>query len=162
MKSANLLLSGLLAFAVWACDLSSDPSEGSPYDPCSTSTGDDVQAGGTWTLTGNGTRSGCEDDKYDADNFRLTAQPLKVTQNDTSLQLDTSGSPKLASFQLQNAYVNGKCVKFTTLESGSQGTIKYVFDGTMSSSGSNAVYGTFTGTGPTGCSAEGSFTLQIE
>jgi hypothetical protein len=54
--------------------------------------------------------------------------------------------------------VQGSCVTFTTSESDLLGTILYQFKGKASSG--RVIRGRFTGTGPTGCVAGGTFTVE--
>jgi hypothetical protein len=56
--------------------------------------------------------------------------------------------------------VVGNCVSFETVETDLRGTVRYQFSGKAVSS--RSIEGRFTGSGPVGCLASGTFEVEIK
>jgi hypothetical protein len=160
-KIASLLLvllgwGGLIMSGALACD----PIEGEAVSYCEDNPLASVA--GQWELMGSGSRSGCSEERFNTKKFTLTSLPFDVAQVSTGTGLD---SLELASdvgdnFDLKDTLVEGTCVSFTTVENSPQGTLQYRWTGTVQYGGD--VRGTFSGSGPSGCTSSGDFTLVIK
>ena len=111
---------------------------------------------GVWTLEGEGSRSDCSDDLYDVDRFLMSARPLEIEQDGSRLTLATA----IPGFELYDGEVSGEEVGFRTREQTRLGEIGFDFTGTVQ--GSRHISGSFTGRGPVGCRASGTFTVFID
>jgi hypothetical protein len=152
-----------LPLVLGACQLDNLFPDLGVADPCSSASGP-TQAGGTWRLTAQGSRSGCDDGRFDGD-FRIPATQLEVQQisdtNDPNQDtLDLSQIPTVpgGSFTLAGT-VRGTCVDFTTEEDGSAGFFRFVFDGTRQGPD---IAGDFSGDGPPGCVSSGQFRITVQ
>jgi len=134
-----------------------------PVDACRVSEGS-VDLGGSWTLRGSGSRSGCRDDSYDGKFTLGTSVALRVVQDDengSDAENIALAQPILfpgGSFDL-NGSVSGICVDFSSIENGPQGEIVYRFSGTAADMG--VIRGSFTGDGPRGCTTSGTFSASV-
>lgn len=149
---ASVLLAG--------CEAADGSSDTSTVDQCKKDQGT-ASAGKTWTLTGNGDREGCKDEKLDTSDLRITVGPIGFAQSESGV-LDLSVKPSLpagVTVSLTEGVVSGSCVSFTVNEDdqrpGGPGLVSYHFDGTIASDGT--MNGTFGFTGPGGCRGDGRF-----
>ena len=101
----------LLALALTGCGEAGWESGGAgrwasgPWDP------DDVA--GIWTLTGDGSREDCRDERYDTDELHLSSLPLHVEQDHDVLTL----AEELAGFTFFDGRVDLFGVTFSTRDS---------------------------------------------
>lgn len=113
---------------------------------------------GTWRIRATGRRSGCDDEKYNDEALDIRSKPLRVRQGEHALALDpASADPNAFRF---SGTVGDYCMRVMTEETGPGGRTTFDFPGMVS--GYGRVTGGFTGTGPRGCSTEGSFVIEID
>ena len=119
-----------------------------------------VDMSGRWQVAGQGERSGCADDRLNADSFEVlpltwtfaqTQDP--VDANAAQLELGGGAGAEIQGFFSQGE-VRGQCVTFTTEES----AVSYDWAARVVSEG--VVRGDFRVTGPGSCSGEGSFEMR--
>lgn len=110
---------------------------------------------GTWRITGEGTRSGCEDEAFDAPRFRLRSAPLRVQQRGALLSL---ASDEGAGFLLEGR-IEGSCVTVETREQDGEDELLYTWDGIYRA---GRIEGSFFAEGPSSCVSEGDFEIAIE
>lgn len=151
-----LLWGALLFSGALGCDIPAEATDAYCEDQPM------ITVAGQWELMGSGSRSGCSDERLNADKFTLSSLPFDVAQVSTGTGVDTLelASQVSDSFQLKNTRVEGACVSFTTLERTAQGTLSYDWTGSQQSDGS--IRGTFTSFGPAECAGSGTFTLIIK
>ena len=152
----RLLLCVLLLLS--ACDeLANAISQVDAYqDPCA---GAPAEIQGTWTLHGQGARRDCEDRKLLSDSFSLQSVDLTIVQQGDAFGLGAGTGIPGVRFAIEDASVNGICVRFRTLEGEGGDEIVYAFDGRVS--GFGRIDGAFSGTGPGSCTSAGSFNATI-
>ena len=144
----------LLALALTGCGEAGWESGGAgrwasgPWDP------DDVA--GIWTLTGDGSREDCRDERYDTDELHLSSLPLHVEQDHDVLTL----AEELAGFTFFDGRVDLFGVTFSTRETTDLGLITFRFEG--QTHGTRQILGTFDGGGPESCRSRGSFAVYIQ
>jgi MYXO-CTERM domain-containing protein len=121
----------------------------------------DVEVGGTWTLSGEGERSDCRQDKLNDDlrlksgmSFDVVMQPSGVDQARALAK-----GPALASgaFTFEGK-VDGSCVDFATTETGSGFSLDLTFAGDAAG---RQIEGDFSGSGPESCELDGTFRVTI-
>ncbi|MCA9563616.1 MAG: hypothetical protein KC561_09010 [Myxococcales bacterium] len=131
------------------------------YDQCSSGVvapyGD---LNGSWVISGNGSRSGCSDDRLNGE-FRMSSSTLDVVVDGTgagALQLAEPMSIPGGQFTLSGDLVYSGCLEFVTRETSNAGTIEYRFRAINSGYG---LEGSFTGSGPSNCDSTGDFSVSI-
>ncbi len=123
-------------------------------DPCQSANGP-APVDGIWVITGNGQRTECSNDDLNNDFSLASNGNLVVKQDDDTLSLN--GTIDGFSF---TGTVDGICVNFTTIEETNGPDLSYSWSGKVNSDGS--ITGTFTGTGPSDCASNGSFTAIVQ
>lgn len=163
-----VLAGGLLASAC-GVDLLNSPDDGRnpdspPNDPCNQLM---AQVEGTWSLTGNGVRSACADEGFNADRIDLRLQPpLRIRQSGPLLELDPSQAASLPTFTFTAEPVEGACLRFQMADRVGDLVVAYRFSGQLlSDPGSTTrrqIGGSFVGSGPGfGCQATGTFQIEV-
>jgi hypothetical protein len=135
-----------------------DP-EGSFAESCSYAVATEM-VGGTWAITGTGTRRSCGTDWLNVEGFRLESQAFVVAQNGNALHLQQAAASAAVQTALSGGKVYGDCVEFRIQETGPFGHVSTHFKGSVVAPG--FIAGTFKGTGPESCKTEGEFTLDYE
>lgn len=122
-----------------------------------------VDVSGSWTLSGEGTWSDCDNGVEDDAPFEISSTTLTFAQTDEDgdgenerLALDED----YEGFSLENGRVMGTCVEFTTVEQDGGTQISFDFSGSYTSHG--VINGTFEGEGPGRCNSSGDFELRRE
>lgn len=126
-----------------------------PWDHLSCA-GSSTDLTGTWTISGEGTRSNCRDEFLNTDRLSLGSIGLLLEHDITSNKL-TLGPGLPETFTLRAGNVDGRCVDFTTQEQVGAQIIEYRWEGESASA--DRIKGEFTGLGPVGCSATGIFEM---
>ncbi len=139
-------------FVTVGCDLDLDRPDLIDYRSPSCR-GDAAEVGGTWTITGRGSRSGCDDENLNAPGLTLGSTELSVTQSDSAL---FSAGPSAGFFL--SGEVEGLCVGFISEETWEDETLTYFFSGEVRDL--TTIVGTFEGRGPEDCKTAGSFEIQ--
>lgn len=139
----------LLCTTLGAC-LDDLVDEGEPL--CRT-TSTAPEFGRSWVLRGFGTRSGCDDPRFEGDFTLGPSQSLSLQRaEDGRLSLEGSSALELGG------QVEGGCVSLSTRESTAEGTLRFSFEGAYEPD-FDEVTGRFTGEGPGTCRLDGTFTL---
>ncbi len=124
-----------------------------------------VPVSGQWTVTGTGSRSGCNDRERDGDISLMNSRDWTVSEGPggTTLIIDTGSS----SSRIEESSLNNACVTFRTREvipgdsPGSTVIVTFDWEGVKEAS-SNILLGTFTGDSTDGCSYDGRFEVVID
>lgn len=126
-------------------------------DPCLRELGT-AQVGGTWRITGQGSRSACTEERFNADEMDIRSIPLEIKQEGEVLTL----AGNIDGFTFSNGKVDGSCVSFTTVEEARTPVNNLVFrwSGTVREDG--LIVGSFDGEGPQSCVASGSFNIDVQ
>lgn len=114
---------------------------------------------GSWTLTGEGTRVECNDERLNGEFTIATAAPLLVDEDsDGDLSL---GAP-VPGFSLTGEVLDRCHVAFDVVEDTPDGPITYHFFGDPDElDGLGIEHGTFTGEGPGSCRMTGSYDVAV-
>lgn len=124
-----------------------------------------VLVGGQWTLTGDGSRSGCNDPDRDGDITLRNSQAWTVSEGSggTTLVIDTGSS----TAQVEDTELNNACVSFRTREflpgatSGTTEVVVFTWEAAKVT-GANILDGRFIGEGTDGCEYSGDFRVDIQ
>ncbi len=132
--------------------------DGGVVDECMGDAGPS-RVGGTWEIRGAGEVEGCADPDVDG-KFDVASERLDVRQDGADLSLESA--PRgftLRPYDDQTPFVRGRCVKFRTEEQTADGPLILRFDGFVGDTGN--ITGTFSGDGPSTCSADGEFAIDV-
>lgn len=153
----KLLCLSVLLVSLAGCDFP-DPFDALPDhepNPCRGSSGDLT---GIWTVTGTGTRSECGDRSLNGD-FRVNTLELDLVHEMTENTLDLA-DPEFGSavnFALSGGVVDGICASFQTDEMVGDQHLTFSWSGDLEND--RKITGKLTGSGPSGCVAEGNFVM---
>ena len=133
---------------------------GGPDDPIDVPV--DVEVDGTWSLSGRGSRSDCQDEVYEGEFVLGSNRQLVIAQAVDPLGPDTLTlaqpiSPAQGTFTLTGE-VELSQVTFSTLED--TGTDRFSFRFFGGTTGSR-ISGTFEGSGPQTCTSAGTFEVFV-
>lgn len=151
----------LVALCVCVALVGCEPLDGfgdEAADPCNTSLGP-APVDGLWRITGVGSRTACLDERFNTDEFELSSKPLTIKQDgdgNLSLQGQSTG------FTFSSGRVIGTCVSFETTELLADPINNLLFTWAGDVRNDGAITGTFSGEGPAGCQATGSFTITVQ
>lgn len=119
-----------------------------------------LTVGGEWSLTGDGTRTGCADPIYDGPFELASDAPLAIEQFSTRERADQIDyTENTTSSLFLSGSVEGSCVVFDVREAYDDKPVRYAFDGVAVSS--DRIRGTFTGVGPGECRSSGTFLVDV-
>ncbi len=117
-----------------------------------------AQLAGTWKITGQGSRTGCLDERFNAEKLIINSKGLSISQQGNLLTL----SSPLDNFTLSDGNVTGTCVNFNTVELADDPAFNLLFswDGNVRDDG--VITGSFRGEGPSGCESTGTFSITVQ
>ena len=154
------LLISLTALALFGCD--EILNQISDYDGDQTApdfgTTPTAQLGGSWTVTGDGSLTECDDPLYNIGGYTLSSLVLDVEQaGDGSLQVTNRNDQN--GFAFSEAQVRERFVQFTITEGSGGQQVVLAFAGEVDDR--ENIRGTFSGEGPVGCTNQGNFSVEI-
>jgi hypothetical protein len=120
----------------------------------------DAWAPGIWSITGRGSLSACEVERFNTDSFALRVSPLEIAQDPGLNTLTLVRQPAAGNLDSFSGRVIGESVDFTLEETTRDGQTHLEFSGTATSRVD--IEGRFTGTGPAGCTSKGRFKVRID
>jgi hypothetical protein len=112
---------------------------------------------GVWRLSATGKRTDCVDKAYNTESLEIHAEGIRVHQQGHYIFLENSAHHE--GFSL-SGLVGDKCIHIRTTEKTSVGVITYDLPAFFI--GQSTFKGSFRGTGPEGCKAEGTFTVYAK
>jgi hypothetical protein len=146
-----------LAAALLVAALAQGCTPGDPFTPSGCSD-DDATVGGSWVITGSGTRSHCRDAIYDGSFSLRSTESIPVEQEAGVLRLANPNELPDVDLSLAGT-VSGCAVSLEIKERFEAGSLVYTFQGQLTELGD--VSGSFTGEGPSGCTSKGTFRVAI-
>jgi hypothetical protein len=155
MQHTSIFVLSLLAIITTACV----PLDDAALDgrDCRVSDGA-ASLGGSWTITGRGSRAECLDSRFNTESFEIDSAAFKVAQDELG---GLSLAEPRAGFQLTDGSVRGVCLDFTTVEEIGEAEDNLIFEWAGEVRVDDSVTGTFTGQGPSGCVSSGTFTVVV-
>jgi hypothetical protein len=160
LKWPPVLVCGFALSLLAGCVPLDDEDEWSQANTCNQRV-ENAQVQGSWSLSGTGEWSGCDNGVDDGESFELFTGALTVEQHEpTTGETDTlSLSGQSADVEFSGT-VRGECVNFETTEQSGGESTSFVFVGLYTSSGT--IEGDFTGTGPGSCESSGDFEVRVD
>lgn len=124
-------------------------------DPCEGTT---PELNGSWNITGAGKRGECRDDFLNTSKFNLSSATIHLVYDADSGEWSVGNLLLHTNFQVKSVVIDRACVEFTTVEGVGDQTIEYRWKGHARSD--ELLEGEFTGSGPSGCAATGTFSMS--